>query len=187
MRIEKAILRDVSPPSALWQSAKSPSSALFLCIGPALVLFTGASQGNIPLDMTLATVGCWCWHCNWHHRENSTKETACLEVSPWIFVTRQWDFLTLHKALSRGKYSISLPSSGLMGPIFSFSLSSLCFTFDPCFILKAPEVLGGGGNKWGWVTSASFYSLCINAASWSHGLSLDAAFGAEASERHIFY
>ena len=55
-----------------------------LCKGPTLVPVMGVGWRNIALDMALATVGCWGWHCSWHPRGKSTQRIASLQVSLWI-------------------------------------------------------------------------------------------------------
>lgn len=123
----------------------SPLSALFLWKGPTLVPVLGTGQGNIPLDMELPTVGCWCWCCSWHHRGSSPKGIACLEIAPWLSVTRPWDIS--HSPRSSVQMQTQHPST------FKWLQGTYSFIFSPSPLLHfgslllpeggAHEVLGG--------------------------------------------
>lgn len=156
---------------------ESPLSALFLWKGPALVPVAGTGQGNIPLDVELPTVGCWCWYCSWHHRRNSPKGIACLEVSPWLSVTRPCD--VSHSPPPPPRLCPDANTASLYLQVVSGHLF-IHFLSIPLSLWVPPSPWRGSSwscrrqsvNKWGWLfIGASCYSLCINSADQPRALS----------------
>lgn len=122
MRTEKAVLRDASPPSPLWQGVKSPSSALFLCKGPALVPIPGTGQGDIPSEVEFAQLGAGVGVAAGTTEEIAQREqpvSRCHRGCLWLDPETS---LTAHEALSRCMYS---------PPTFRWLHGAHSFTFAP--------------------------------------------------------
>lgn len=181
MKIEKAVLRDVSPSCPLW---KVWNHHYLLCsCGKAwhrscLRYWSGQHSTWCGASHSW----CWCWCCIWHYRESSPKGIVCLKISPWLSVTRSWDVSHFPWGSIQMQTQHSSTFKWLQGTcLFIFSPSPLLH-FGSLLLPEggAHEVLGG--KVWLSEVGYSCYSLCIHSADQPHGPSLLATFKA----RHIW-